>query len=260
VSGSYIVLIYNRPSAVIHKMASNAIADNPIKGRMAEITEHTSAPLQKKLLFCNRCKTETNHTCQSEYIRHREYEGHYWEQNRYRLWICAGCESASLEVAYQDVGYGSDDNWDIDYFPKREADDVKGKFFIKLPDKLNKIYRETIQAFNNNLNVLCAVGLRALIEGICDDKGIKGKNLETKIDGLNSMLPANIVTNLHNFRFIGNIAIHELTPPEKHALRLAIEIVEDLLNFLYELDYKASGLTRYRNTGSTLESALPPKA
>lgn len=226
---------------------------------MAETTELPDKPSRKKILFCNLCKTETNHICQSEHLRYREYEENYWEQNRYRLWICAGCESATLEVAYQDVGYGSEDNWDLDYFPKREENDVKGKSFRKLPDKLNKIYRETIQAFNNNLNVLCAVGLRALIEGICEDKGMKGNNLEVKIDGLKSILPTNIVTNIHNFRFIGNTAIHELTPPEKHALRLAIEIVEDLLNFLYELDYKASGLTRYRQTGSTLETAPPSK-
>lgn len=226
---------------------------------MAESIEPTGVPLQKKLLFCNHCKTETNHTCHSEYIRHREYEGHYWEENRYRLWVCAGCENATLEVAFQDVGYGSDDNWDIDYFPKRKEYDVSGKSFRKLPDKLNKIYRETIQAFNDSLNLLCAVGLRALIEGICDDKGIKGNNLEAKIDNLKNILPSNIVTNIHNFRFIGNTAIHELTPPPNDVLRLAIEIVEDLLNFLYELDYKASGLTRYRQTGSILEPAPPPK-
>ena len=79
---------------------------------------------------------------------------------------------------------------------------------------------------------------------------MRGKNLEVKIDNLSSILPANIVINLHSFRFIGNDAIHELTPPKAEALRLAIEIVEDLLNFLYELDYKASRLTRYRQTGS----------
>ena len=87
----------------------------------------------------------------------------------------------------------------------------------------------------------------------------RGIWVEVKIDGLKSILPTNIVTNIHSFRFIGNTAIHELTPPEKSALRLAIEIVEDLLNFLYELDYKARGLTRYRQTGSTLEPAPPLK-
>jgi hypothetical protein len=226
---------------------------------MAEKEEPTDIGLRKKILFCNHCRTETNHLCQTEYLRHREYEGHFWEEDKYRLWVCAGCEHATLEVAYQDVGYGSDDNWDVEYFPKREEYDVKGKSFGKLPDKLNTIYRETIQAFNNGLNLLCAAGLRALIEGICDDKRMQGNNLEAKIDNLKSILPNNIVANIHNFRFIGNTAVHELTPPQTDALRLAIGIVEDLLNFLYELDYKASGLTRYRQTGSILEPASPPE-
>ena len=237
---------------------------------MAETINTNSEPYQKKVLFCNHCKTKTNHICQSEYLkRFSENEG-FWEDTRYRLWVCAGCEYATLEIAYQnsfyseglvedDWDYDSDESWDIDYFPKREINDVRGKSFRKLPAKLNKIYRETIQSFNGGLNLLCAFGLRALIEGICDDKGMKGNNLEAKIDGLKSILPANIVTNIHSFRFIGNTAIHELTPPANDALRLAIEIIEDLLNFLYELDYKASGLTRYRQTGSTLEPAPTKK-
>jgi Domain of unknown function (DUF4145) len=213
----------------------------------------------KKLLFCNHCRTETNHICQSEYSRERTY-GTNWEVTWYRLWVCAGCENVTLEIAYQDVSYGGPENWDIEYYPKRTESDLTGKRFIKLPAKLDKIYSETIQSFNSGLNVLCAAGLRSLVEGICDDKGMSGRNLETKIDNLKSILPANIVTNIHSFRFIGNTAIHELAPPTTDALRLAIEIVEDLLNFLYELDYKASRLTRYRQTGSIWEPApQPPK-
>lgn len=41
---------------------------------------------------------------------------------------------------------------------------------------------------------------------------------------------------------MGNEALHRLTPPSRQDLRLAIEIIEDLLNFLYELDYKAQRL------------------
>jgi hypothetical protein len=61
--------------------------------------------------------------------------------------------------------------------------------------------------------------------------------------------PQNIVTNLHTFRFMGNIAVHELTPPKRQDLLLAIEISEDLLNFLYELDYKAVRLSLSRQSG-----------
>jgi hypothetical protein len=209
---------------------------------MTETTKDTNMASQKKILFCNHCKTETNHYCHSEHLRHRDMFDTFWVEERFRLWVCAGCENATLEITHDDAFVHGDKDLYTELFPKREEFDVRGKSFKTLPNKLNKIYRETIQAFNNGLKLLCAVGLRALIEGICDDKGIEGKNLEAKIDNLTSILPNNIVTNLHNFRFIGNTAIHELTPPENDTLRLAIEIVEDLLNFIYELDYKARGL------------------
>ncbi|HKY54635.1 MAG TPA: DUF4145 domain-containing protein [Anaerolineales bacterium] len=78
-----------------------------------------------------------------------------------------------------------------------------------------------------------------LIEGICVDKGIEGNNLYKRIENLTSILPKNIVESLHKFRFIGNDATHELQIPTEAELRRAIEVIEDLLNFLYELDYKA---------------------
>lgn len=57
---------------------------------------------------------------------------------------------------------------------------------------------------------------------------------------LRTIYSQTIVANLHGFRFMGNIALHELAAPKKDDLKVAIEVSEDLLNFLYELDYKAS--------------------
>ena len=87
--------------------------------------------------------------------------------------------------------------------------------------------------------------LRSIIEGLCDDKEISGKrdSLEKKIKSLTKLgISANIAENLHGFRFMGNAAVHELVAPEQEDLRLAIEIIEDLLNFVYELDYKTRRL------------------
>jgi hypothetical protein len=54
---------------------------------------------------------------------------------------------------------------------------------------------------------------------------------------------------------MGNKAIHELAAPKSEELALAISIIEDLLNFLYELDYKASRLREMRRTNKP----KPPK-
>ncbi len=206
-----------------------------------------------KYIFCNTCKGETNHICKADYSRQyvteaERFLGGFWQEVGYRLWMCAGCESCTLERYYTDetmedgTGDFGEQYYDVEYYPERTEFHVESKRFLQLPEKLDALYRETLHAFNHNMPVLCSAGVRTLIEGICEDKHIKGKNLEEKINGLSAVLPQNIVANLHRFRFIGNTALHELVTPDRDDLRLAIEICEDLLNFLYELDYKTSRL------------------
>lgn len=217
---------------------------------------------KKKKLFCNNCKTETNHIYKSSHLID-EYEDlgddfHMWYQYNYVFWICAGCEHGTLEVIYTDDSLRIHDEDDkikyhyyFKYFPRRNSNLLMVKRFFKLPEKLKKIYEETINAFNSDLHMLSTVGLRSLIEGICDDKNITGGNLEKKIDGLSNILPQNITTNLHNLRYMGNIAIHNLNPPKRSDLKIGIEISEDLLNFIYELDYKTSQLNKYKKSGKS---------
>ena len=103
--------------------------------------------------------------------------------------------------------------------------------------------------------MLCAGGLRALLEGICVDQGVRkgptarGKTsstLEGKINGLKGLenVPASIVNSLHGFRFLGNTALHELERPHVEDLAMAIEVMEDVMNIIYELDYKSARLYR----------------
>lgn len=138
---------------------------------------------------------------------------------------------------------------EITFHPKRMRGDLNPKGFLKLKPKLKQIYKEAITCFNSGSLLLCTAGLRALLEGVCEDKHIKGKNLHDKINNLHPLLSnKNIVKNLHHFRFTGNQAVHRLESPTRSDTKLAIEVMEDLLNFLYELDYKAS---RLRASGKT---------
>jgi hypothetical protein len=166
----------------------------------------------------------------------------YWEKYKYHFWVCRGCDTAALNEVYTQDGWSGYEA--STFHPKRARRDWPEQRFRQLDEKLGSIYRETIRSFNAGLEILCAVGLRALLEGICADKGVTGRNLKKKIDGLQAHLPPNIVESLHSFRFMGNEAAHELQAPARAELQLAIEVIEDLLNFLYELDYKARRLPR----------------
>lgn len=216
---------------------------------------------EKKLIYCNQCKSETQHSLHGSHMRRREYKyGNLvtnqsnapitdWDEfdvKISKMWVCLGCEQSCLEIIYTDssmIDRDGNQEYDEQVHPARVEFYVNEKHFSQLPSKLIRIYREVLLSFNNQLNLLCAIGLRVLLEGICADKQINGKDLKTKIDGLSSVLPPNIVSNLHSLRFIGNEAAHEMNAPKLNELRLAIEISEDLLNYLYELGNK----TRYLN-------------
>ena len=209
-----------------------------------------------KQIFCNRCRNETNHILKAEH--YRDYQNYnpdgslaFVERQGYRFWICAGCDRGTLEEYYifdiQNEDYSTRPT--VDYYPERTDLHVETKKFIKLPKRLTAIYRETLKAYNSRLSVLCALGIRALLEGICADKKINGGNLKIKINNMVDIpLPENIVNNLHSIRFIGNEAAHELEAPSADELKLAISICEDLLNYVYELDYKAYQLATSRRS------------
>lgn len=198
--------------------------------------------LQNQRLFCNQCKIPTNHVLKGSHLKEDEKPSGYWRETYFLLWVCAGCDSAVLEERFTDANIAY--KYMSDFFPSPNLYQLAEKSFAKLPSKLMVIYRETVRAFNNELYIFTATGLRALIEGICSDKKINGGNLEEKINRMTAILPQNIVSSLHGFRFMGNQAVHELEVPGIEDLKLAIEVSEDLLNFLYELDYKAAQLPK----------------
>ncbi|MDP2932126.1 MAG: hypothetical protein Q8O05_06510 [Chloroflexota bacterium] len=122
---------------------------------------------RRKYIFCNNCKCETEHTCEGE--QYRDYPNYqdngiigFVERGGYRLWICSGCKTGSLEEYYIfDVtsdDYKDENMWTFTYYPARNEFQIKSKEFKQLKEKLTNIYRETLGAYNNNLTVLCALG------------------------------------------------------------------------------------------------------
>jgi uncharacterized protein DUF4145 len=200
---------------------------------------------KKSRIYCNWCKHETNHELTGE---HRadfyEREIGFSETLIHRLWICMGCEHGLLQQLYTS---DADPEGEYQYFPERSQTALVPKPYSTLKPTLTAIYTEAITCYNGKAPILCTAGLRALLEGICQDKKVKGKNLKAKIENLRPLLPnKNIIRNLHHFRFMGNDAVHELEAPKPKELALAIGVIEDLLNFFYELDYKAFQLQLMR--------------
>jgi hypothetical protein len=200
-------------------------------------------------IYCNWCKRETNHKLKGQHkATYGDEEDGVIEVLTYRLWICMGCEHGLLQEGYWISGM-PDEAEEQEYYPERSQQFLVPKHYSKLKPTLAAIYKEAIICYNGKAPILCAAGLRALLEGICQDKRIKGKNLKARIEGLRARLPNNnIIRNLHHFRFMGNDAVHELAAPKPTEVALAIGVIEDLMNFFYELDYKASQLREIRRS------------
>jgi hypothetical protein len=73
-------------------------------------------------------------------------------------------------------------------------------------------------------------------------------NLQGKINGLHESgkLTSQNAEILHEHRFLGNETVHELSSPSKEDLALAIEIVENVFDTLYEIPNKGLQLKRKR--------------
>lgn len=220
-------------------------------------------------IYCNTCGIETNHKLETMHLRYvnasqmqqyqfveevRLEEPLYFDENEavfvYNLWICQGCGAATLQEACTARTLVSDDGiqvaWSYDFHPRRLKEGWQRKPF-SMPLQLGITYQEVVESFNAGLVILCSIGLRTLLEGICVDKGITDEvawGLEEKIDKLGEYghVPSNIAQSLKSFKFIGDSAAHGLEVPEAEDLKLAIEVMEELLAFLYSLGYKAQSL------------------
>jgi hypothetical protein len=233
---------------------------------------------EKFKAFCATCKTETNHlvvqstdVTGSEEVRYGpgpdDGDSIDWS-DRYQIVQCQGCDTYSFRqkswFSEAQEWYGPDDYSDGTttwLYPQRGKDVLTAKDFHNVPKNLRGIYKEVVNTFNNDSPVLCAAGLRATIEGLCAANGVsegpvevtnqdgtvtvkRKDNLEGKISGLceKGILTKKNADILHEHRYMGNDAVHDLSRPSEETLRLAIEIVEHTLDSLYEIPEKAEAL------------------
>lgn len=201
----------------------------------------------------------------------------YWGAH-YQIVRCKGCDGYGFRRVVE-----CSDNWDpetgevelsVTPFPgpepRREKRETPGdrwrrRWLPNAPTRVRRIYNETVDAYNANLLTLAAAGLRATVEAICMDKGVTGgtvirtnadgtqssnqrTNLEGKIAGLAEAhhLTAPHAEVLHQHRFMGNEAVHELQAPTQPDIEIALDVVEHTLDNLYELKHKMQQLIASR--------------
>jgi hypothetical protein len=215
--------------------------------------------------YCNNCQNETNH----EVLflkRQRGSDPDYHYETKYFTVQCMGCEDVTFRQEKHDyeASYPDEyDNWTHDITAYIYPQCLKGhKVLIEqylLPNQIQTVYQETIDALKANCYLLAGVGFRAVIEAICINKNIKGRNLDAKI---NNLAKGRYITDkeaerLHAVRFMGNDSVHDMAVPKEKALYVVLEIIEHLLNNLYIIDHHAKPLLdTFINTNDDFEELL----
>jgi hypothetical protein len=210
-------------------------------------------------IFCVNCKNKTNHVIKHELKKNFEDDiNQIWYEDTWQIIECNGCE----EISFRECNLNSEDRdpesgdayENEKIYPLRDKENLPLKNYYNVPRNIRNIYRQTIDAYNNNLLILCAGGIRAILEGICNYENIlfgtitsvrkdgtsvtkNSKNLDGKINGLHEvgLLTKNHAVLLHEHRFIGNEALHSLEMPSKKELKMAINIIEHTLDNIYEI-------------------------
>lgn len=214
---------------------------------------------QIKQVFCLECKRSTRHFVVVSFDKDgsawNKYEG--WDvawSEYYQILECQGCSTISFRHAswFSENQAPGEDGVVERLYPMRKAGSLIARPFQNVPPALRRIYTESIDCFNSESNTLCAAGLRALVEGICSKQGIldgpvecpakdgaiqilRRKDLSGRIGGLHEkgLLTKSSADTLHEHRYLGNSAVHELVRPAEEELKLAVEILEHTLDALY---------------------------
>ena len=196
---------------------------------------------EKIRVFCGSCKQATNHVvlCKRHAGSNAD-DGYFWSQE-HCFCQCAGCDNFCYAIATTteddlDVGYGHEESaWKT--YPSHEGERQPIDKIYELPIKVRILYEEVIEAVNAQLSILAALGLRALIESICKERGVKGEKLSELIKDLSDkrVLSAKQAEILHSHRFLGNVAAHEAQQASREEILAALEIAESMMKTIYIL-------------------------
>ncbi len=203
-------------------------------------------------LPCQKCSGKTTHKALVTVdVRGSEGDSRHsfdWADD-HQIVQCLGCKSLSFRTAStnsEDYYPMSEDEYEYGvseklYPPRLEGRKGLGNDAVYLPSKVRPIYDETLTALSVQSPILAAIGLRALVEAVCQEKAAKGSDLFKRIDNLveqRVLTPAG-ATILHKIRTLGNAAAHEAKPHSDRQLALAMDIVEHMLKDVYILPRQA---------------------
>lgn len=195
--------------------------------------------------YCPECNHDTNHEILFTEKESSDDNEDYWWLQRFSIARCLGCDKITYLTETTEEGEVEYDEDGTGYFPVKYTTYPLQKSIAKeldnlwsVPVNISTIYNETIKALNTKSFLLTAAGFRMIIEAVCIENKITGKNLETKINNLckNGIITKKDRDRLHSIRFMGNDSVHQIKKSDQHALLVVNDIINSLISNLYILD------------------------
>lgn len=150
-----------------------------------------------------------------------------------------GCDSVALYR--RDINSETLPEDHVEIFPNPDQGREPIDDYFSLPSQLRKIYLEALKALDAKQPILAGIGIRAIVETVCNDRSASGGTLEARIDHLKAqgILTPEGADLLHKLRVMGNKAAHEAAPHTERELSLAIDVINHLLLGVYILPKNA---------------------
>ncbi len=194
---------------------------------MSRLPRHIQIP-------CRSCNVESRHK-----IIHSVNGGFLEIEQQdvyYQIAKCLSCNSHSFRRYFRsrDRSGGFADVEEL--FPSRRPGIRQLDFRdFPIPISIMGIYIETSSAVVDGFGTLAALGIRTVIEGVCDHQGAKGRSLDKKIDSLAEIgcLNKRQAESLHTLRNVGNAAAHEAANLDPDQIELAWESLDMILRCSY---------------------------
>lgn len=238
--------------------------------KIEQIVSNTSRTVH---IHCNECHHHTNHTVSSEFnereivpevVDGRTIE--FWIDHYFQILKCGSCN----EYTFKTWQIWSEDEPDAPpsnrrTYPKRGKPTIKkSDSFHNVPLHITGIYKEVYDTFINKNKLLCAGGIRAILEALCINNQIKegtapaeGTNPEKKTSSLKGriygLFEKGLITRSHadilvHNQYLGDKALHECEKPSSEELEIAIQIIAHTLSSVYELNQKGEELKNKKNS------------
>jgi len=211
-------------------------------------------------ILCSGCGIQTNQKIvwKGETSRQEAAGGDIWTETNYDLLQCLGCEGVTLrrrhifseDMDFEEINGKTVVKPEVTLWPKISRRMLKMKYFNKAPPSVKRTYRETMEAYNSELPTLCSAGIRSIIEAVCKEEGVSGSDLKERVDSLckEGLITKGFAEALHENRLLGNDALHKLTLFGDTELSTAIELIESLIEAIYETKTKTNLLKALRKS------------